>query len=84
MKNLKISKRGKRTELELSCDFYPERIIRKAAKDFGKILKADIEEKGGKFVITLKPKRKGIELEKATYEFMNYLLAEVKNETVRV
>lgn len=84
MRNLKINKKGKGAELELNSDFYPEHVLRKVAKDFGKIFKVDIEKGDGKFVIMLKPKLKRMGIEEATYEFVNYLLAEVKNDTVKV
>ncbi|MCK4335473.1 MAG: HxsD-like protein [Candidatus Aenigmarchaeota archaeon] len=84
MRNLKINKKGKRAELELSRDFYPEHVLRKAAKDFVKVFDVDIKGKKGKFVITLKPKLKKMGIEEATYEFVNYLLAEAKNDMVRL
>lgn len=82
MRNLKISR--KRAELELSRDFYPEHVLRKAAKDFGKVLGFNIEESGEKFVVTLKPKQNKIGVEEGAYEFVNYLLAEVKNDMVKM
>jgi hypothetical protein len=84
MRNLKINKKTGKSELELRCDFYPEHILRKTAKDFRKIFNVNIEKMGGKYIVTLKSKENKIEIEKATYEFMNYLLAEVKNEAVRL
>lgn len=84
MRNLKINKKGKKAELELNHDFYPEHVLRKAAKDFGKIFDVDIEENGKKFVITLKLRGNKTGIEEATYEFVNYLLAEVKNDMVRL
>ena len=84
MKNLKINRKRKRAELELSRDFYPERVLRKSAKDFGKVFDIDIEESEGKFIITLKPKLSKMGIEEGVYEFVNYLLAEVKNDMVRL
>jgi len=84
MKNLKISKKRKRAELELNRDFYPEHILRKSAEDFGKVFNVDIEEREGKFIITLKLRGNKTGVEEATYEFLNYLLAEVKNDMVRL
>lgn len=84
MRNLKVNKKGRRAELELNPDFYPEHVLRKAAKDFGKVFDADIQESGEKFVITLNIKSKDIEIEKGVLEFVNYLLAEVKNDMVKV
>lgn len=84
MRNLKINKKGKRAELELNRDFYPEHVLRKSAKDFRKVFYVDIKEKGEKFAITLKVRRNKTGIEEAAYEFLNYLLAEVKNDIVKV
>jgi hypothetical protein len=84
MKNLKINRKAKKTELELKSYFYPEHIIREVIEDFGKILNADVEKNGDKFLITLKPIVNKIGIEKITYDFLNYLFAEVKNYMVKV
>ncbi|UCC91387.1 MAG: HxsD-like protein [Candidatus Aenigmatarchaeota archaeon] len=82
MRNLKVNR--KRAELELNSDFYPESALRKAAKDFGINFRVDIKGGEGKFVVTLEPKLKRISTEEAAYEFMNYVLAEVKKGMVKV
>jgi 5S rRNA maturation endonuclease (ribonuclease M5) len=84
MRNLRINRNEKKAELELNCDFYPEHILRKVVKDFRKIFDADIEKRKGKFAVTLKFKGNKAGIEEASYEFVNYLLAEVKNDIVRV
>ncbi len=84
MRNLEISRKRRTAELELNCDFYPEHILRKAAKDFRKTFNVDIERRNGKFFTKLKLKGNEIGIEEATYDFINYLLAEVKNDMVKV
>lgn len=84
MRNLKINRKRERAELELNRDFYPEHVLRKSARDFGKVFNVDIEERRGKFIITLKLRENKTGVEEATYEFLNYLLAEVKNDMVKV
>lgn len=84
MRNLKVNKKGEEAELELNSVFYPEQVLSKVTKDFGKIFNVDIERKGEKFKIKLKLKRKNVKIEEAIYDFLNYLLAEVKNDVVRL
>ena len=84
MRNLKINKKRKESELELNCDFYPEHVLRSVTKDFGEIFNVNIERKYEKFDVKLKLKVKKIEIEKATYDFLNYLLAKVKNDRIGV
>jgi hypothetical protein len=84
MKNLTIDKKKGKAELELSCDFYPEQVVKKAAEDFGKAMKISIEKRGRKMIVRLDSGTPGGGVEKAAFEFLNYLLAEVKNGAVKL
>jgi hypothetical protein len=84
MKNLKIDKKERKAELELNRDFYPENVLRKALRDFGEVFDADVEYGEEKIVVNLRLKTSKVNIEEAMNEFVNYLLAEVKNDMVRV
>ena len=84
MRNLKIDKKEKKAELELNSDFYQEDVLREVVKDFGEVFVADIKKSRGKFNITLKLKSSEVGIEEAAYNFLNYLLAEVKNNMAGV
>jgi hypothetical protein len=82
MRNLKIDKKGKRAELELRHDFYPGHVIRKVADDFRKVADVRIKKMDGNVLVTLNLKVSDVRIEEITYNFINYLLAEVKNNRV--
>ena len=84
MKNLKITRKGERAELDLNSVFYPENFVKMVIKDFKNIFDAEFKKKGERIEIKLKLKTNGIKTERATYDFINYLFAEVKNSQVNV
>ena len=84
MRNLLIDKKRGEAKLELNSDFYREDVVMKAAKDFKKVFVADIKKNGGKFSIKVKLTSNEVGIEEAVYNFLNYLLAEVKNDMVGV
>ncbi len=84
MKNLKIDKKQKRAELNLNSVFYPEDIVKRTMKDFEEVFDTKLEREGDRINIKLKLIAKGVSIVDVTYEFINYLLAEVKNSEVNV
>ncbi len=84
MKNLKIDKKQKRAELNLNSVFYPEDIVKRAIKDFSGLFDTKLEREGDRINIKLKLIARGVSIEDVTYEFINYLLAEVKHSEVNV
>jgi len=84
MKNLRINPRGRTVELNLNHLLYPEDIVKKAAEDFGKVCDTIIERRGERINIKMKLKVRKIKIDRVVYDFVNYLLAEVKNSEVSV
>jgi hypothetical protein len=84
MRNLKIDKKGRKAEIELKKDLYPESAVTKAADDFKKILDVSVKKTGENLKVTLNLKAKSPEIEEVAYNFINYLLAEVKNGMIKV
>jgi hypothetical protein len=81
MRNLTVNKKRKTAELELNFDLYPQDVIESVLKEFKGIFDIDNEVKSGDMIIKLKLKDEELDLEEAIYNLVNYLLAEVKNNS---
>jgi len=84
MRNLKINPKGRTAELNLNHLLYPEDVVKKAANDFGKVCDTIVERKGGRIKVKIKLKGGELKIDKIAYDFVNYLLAEIKNSEVSV
>jgi len=82
MRNLKIGKR--RVEIKLNSNLYPQIAVEKALMDFGEVFSATIDKVDENLLLTLNLNSKKVSIEEATYNFLNYLLAEIKNEIGKV
>lgn len=85
--NIKIiNKKGKGGEVVVTINtvFYPKDYILRTAEKFENICWINLEgDPEGCLFLSLKPKKKDmkdIDLNSLGYEFMNHLLAEIKNE----
>jgi len=67
----------KRVRIEVNPEFYPWDIIIETLKEFEEICEWEINDADSKYIIILISK-KNVDLEKLGYDFMNHLLAKVK------
>ncbi len=82
MKNLKIKKSDNKAEITLNPLLYPLPSLEKTASVFEKFLDIEITKAGRDHMVILRLKNKEDDIEKLTYEFMNYTFSEVKKEGV--
>jgi hypothetical protein len=65
--------------LTLNPDFYPPELVERTIEKFSDACSASVDEKDQKTLVTLRPKG-SVPLKTLGYEFMNHLLADIKNE----
>lgn len=73
----------KKNEIVIAINtlFYPKENIMNVVDRFNEFFWAQIEAQKDNFIsLSLKPKKDGIDLDTVGYEFMNHLLADVKDE----
>ena len=71
----------KRVKIEINPDFYPWEIIKETLKEFEEICEWEIKDLKSKYIVILISK-KDVNLEKLGYEFMNHLIARVKESMI--
>jgi hypothetical protein len=80
--NIKVNKKDKEVIITLNTIFYPREYILRTAEKFKDICWSNLEgDPEGCLFLSLKPKKKEeIDLDFLGFEFMNHLLAEIKDE----
>jgi hypothetical protein len=81
--NIKVNRKGKgEVVITINTLFYPKDYILRTAEKFEDICWTNLEgDPNGCLFLSLKPKKaKEIDLNSLGYEFMNHLLAEIKDE----
>lgn len=73
-KTVIIDKKKNLVRLNINLLFYTEEKIKEACKDFEEICSMRFLSSKENFVISLKPKKKNIDINILGFEFMNYLL----------
>lgn len=77
MRNVKINKKKGVAEIDLNPDFYTKDTLQKTSDRFKDICKINISDKAGRIKVKVKARNK--EVADVTYEFLNHLIADMKN-----
>ena len=80
MNNIKINKKSKKVDISLNKKFYSIKAVKQASQDFKDICNCTIP-KNKNIEISLKLKE-DLDINTIGYEFCNYVLALMKNETL--
>ena len=78
MKGITIDRDENYAEMEISSVFYPREVIEETTNEFRDICNFRIEKRGERTAINFTPKA-DVPIEILTYEFVNHLLANLKN-----
>ncbi len=77
--NIKIDRKSRKVLVNVKSGFYPRETIEQTAKKFSDVCELAIKQNDSDIIIALKPKRP-VPLDILGYEFMNHVLADLKNE----